>query len=187
MKSLEQRDREKGAQIKTEWVYRGNVVSLKLDTYEIEGKEKTFEIVKHDGAVVILPVNADGHILLVQQWRRAAGEILLELPAGGLEMREKPIDCARRELREETGFDAKKISPFGGFYSAPGFTNEYLHLFLAKELYPAPLPPDDGEMIDLVPVSPQEAKRLILENQIRDAKTIAGILRYILCENGSFF
>jgi ADP-ribose pyrophosphatase len=186
MKSLEQKEKEKGAQIKTEWIYRGSVVSLKLDTYEIEGREKTFEIVKHDGAVVILPITVDGHILLIQQWRRATEEILLELPAGGLEEGEEPIDCARRELREETGFDAKKIVPFGGFYSAPGFTNEYLYLFLAKELYSAPLPPDDGEMIDLVPVTAQEAKRLILENKIRDAKTIAGILRYLLCENGSF-
>lgn len=184
MKSLEQRDKEKESKVKTEWLYRGKVISLKLETYEVEGQERTFEIVKHQGAVVILPVTADGRILLIQQWRRAAGEILLELPAGGLEETEEPIACARRELREETGYDAKTITPFGGFFSAPGFTDEYLHLFLAKDLYLNPLPADIGELIDLVPVTFEEAKRLILKNQIRDAKTIAAILRYFLCENG---
>ncbi len=167
------------SQVEARWLYRGKMISLKLETFQIEGKQKSFEIIEHPGAVVIVPIAPDGRILLVQQWRRAVGEITIELPAGGLEEGEDPLACAQRELREETGFAAKKMSPFGAFYSAPGFSNEFLHMFLATDLYTAPLPPDDGEMIDLLTVSVEEAKRWILENKIRDAKTIAGILRYM--------
>lgn len=182
MRSLEQKEQERSLGAK--WVHQGKVISLKLETIEVAGKTKIFEIIKHSGAVVILPIAPDGRILLVQQWRRAVGEITIELPAGGLEKGEEPLACAKRELQEETGFAAKKIRPFGGFYSAPGFCDEFLHMFLAEDLYPSPLPPDDGEMIDLMPVTINEAKHLILENRIRDAKTIAGLLRYIVCGNG---
>lgn len=184
MRALTQKEREKTSKTDSKWIYEGKVISLKLDTYEIAGRAKTFEIVKHVEAVVIVPIAADGRILLIQQWRRAVEEITIELPAGTIEKGEDPIDCAKRELQEETGFSAKKIKPLGGFYSAPGFCNEYLHLFLAQDLHLDPLPADDDEMIDLLPVSAKEATRLIHENQIRDAKTVAGILRYILCENG---
>ncbi|MBX7065752.1 MAG: NUDIX hydrolase [Parachlamydiales bacterium] len=182
MRSIQQKEQEKS--IENKLVYKGKIITLQLETFDVLGKSKTFEVIKHGGAVVILPIAADGRILLVQQWRRAVGEITIELPAGGLEKGEEPLACAKRELQEETGFAAKKIKPFGGFYSAPGFCDEFLHMFLAEDLYPSPLPPDDGEMIDLLPVTLNEAKHLITENRIRDAKTIAGILRYIVCGNG---
>lgn len=175
MKALEQKDLEKKLHTETVVVYQGRIVNLQL---EILSSGKKFEIVKHGGAVVILPILPDGKLLLVQQWRRAVNEITIELPAGTLEKEEEPLVCAQRELREETGYRAKNITSLGGFYSAPGFCDEYLHLFVAEDLEHDPLPSDDGEMIDLLTVSKEEAKNLIETNQIHDAKTIVGILRY---------
>lgn len=182
MRALIQRDLEKKSLVETKWVYKGRIVNLKLETYQLEGRTKVAEIIHHSGAIVIIPIDEEGRILLVQQWRRAVREITIELPAGTLEQNEDPLDCAKRELQEETGFAAKKITPLGGFYTAPGFCDEYLHLFLAEHLHHSPLEPDDDEMIDVLPVTVKEAKHMIEHNQIRDAKTIAGILRYI-CAN----
>lgn len=180
MRSHIQRDKERENLVDSRWVYRGRIINLRLDTYQLDHKTKIAEIIQHPGAVAIVPIDPKGRLLLVQQWRRAAGEIMIEIPAGTLEEKEQPDACAFRELQEETGFAAKTLIPLGGFFSAPGFCSEYLHLFLAKDLYPSPLPPDDDEMIDLLPVTLPEAIRLIEENKIRDVKTIAGILRYQL-------
>ncbi len=183
MRSEEQRDKEKALPLETKWIYQGQVLTLKTETYRLDDQIKVTEIIHHSGAVVIVPVDENGRILLVQQWRRAAREITIELPAGTLKPNENPVECANRELREETGFAAKKITPLGGFYSAPGYCDEYLHLFLAEDLYRAPLPPDDDEAIDLLQLNAQDVKQMIKQNLIRDAKTIAGILRYLLCQN----
>lgn len=178
-----QRDQEQQSLVETKWAYEGRKLKLKLETYRLHNRNKVAEIVHHPGAVVILPIDVERRILLIRQWRRAVHEILLELPAGTLEENEAPLDCAQRELQEETGFAAEKITPLGGFYSAPGYCNEYLHLFLAEHLYSSPLPPDDDEKIEILPVTLKEAKQMIEKNQIHDAKTVAGILRY-LCANG---
>lgn len=164
-------------------VFEGRVINLRLNSYLFDEKPKIFEIVEHPGAAVIVPIDESGKIILVRQWRRAAEEILIELPAGMLEKEEEPIVCAQRELQEETGFGAHKFTSLGGFYSAPGFCNEFLHLFLAEDLYSAPLPPDENESIDLLLLSLEEILELIRQNQILDAKTVAGILRYQLFLN----
>lgn len=181
-KSEIQKEKELKSLVDTKWIYQGKTVQLKLDTYELEYGKKVVEIIEHPGAVVILPIDPQGNILLVKQWRRAVGEILLELPAGTLEDNESPIDCAKRELQEETGFGAQKMTAYGGFFAAPGYSDEFLHLFLAENLYLAPLPPDQDEMIDLVVLTKEEAKQKIMSNEIHDAKTVAGIMRY-LCAN----
>ena len=180
MKSDTQRDQEQKSLVDSRWVYRGRIVHLRLDTYQLGHKTKIAEIIHHPGAVVIVPIDEKGRVLLVQQWRRAAGEIVIELPAGTLEEGEAPELCARRELREETGFAAKSMTPLGGFFSAPGFCDEYLHLFAAENLHSSPLPPDEDEQIDLLPTPLPDAIRMIEENKIRDAKTIAGLFRYQL-------
>ena len=179
-RAAEQRDKEKESLADSRWAYRGRIISLRLDTYRFGPKAKVAEIVQHLGAVVVVPVDAQKRLLLVQQWRRAAQEILTELPAGTLEENEDPALCAQRELQEETGFRSNQLTPLGGFFSAPGFCDEYLHLFAAEELHPDPLPPDEDEGIDLLRVSLSEAIGMIERNEIRDAKTIAGILRYRL-------
>ncbi|MBM3184494.1 MAG: NUDIX hydrolase [Chlamydiae bacterium] len=178
MKSHAQKEKERKHLAEHRKIYQGKIVELELETYKFDHQTKIGEIVHHVGAVVIVPIDPKGRILLVQQWRRAAKEILIELPAGTLEPNEPPDVCARRELQEETGFDAKTLTALDGFYSAPGYCTEYLHLFIAQDLHHSPLPHDEDEGIDLIPTSLEKAIQMIENNQIRDAKTIVGIYRY---------
>jgi len=183
MRSEAQRDLEKENLLDSRLAYQGKIIGLKLETYRLGQKTKIAEIVRHPGAVVIVPVDAEGNLLLVRQWRRAANEILIELPAGTLEPNEPPATAALRELQEETGYAAKALIPLGGFFSAPGFCTEYLHLFAAEGLSPAPLPPDDDEQIDLLSLPLADAFQMIEKGEIQDAKTIAGLFRYQLWKN----
>ncbi|HSX03872.1 MAG TPA: NUDIX hydrolase [Rhabdochlamydiaceae bacterium] len=178
-KSQIQYQREKNAKTTSELIYRGKIVSIRKDIFKVgDGLPQQYDIVLHPGAVGIVPVSQQGNLLLVKQWRRAAQKILLEIPAGTLDENEDPLECAQRELQEETGFKAETFISLGGFYTAPGFCTEYLHLFIAKDLSPSPLPPDDDELIDVVEMEPHQALDMIYEHQIEDAKTIAGILQY---------
>lgn len=177
-KAEEQAEQERLAGVQRECIYRGRFISICTDTMKIEGRPpRKWDIVLHPGAVAIVPVNSKGNLLLVQQWRRALGHITIEIPAGTLED-EDPAECAQRELQEETGYKAGKLISFGGIFSAPGFCNEYLHLYLALDLEESKLPADEGEGIDLLEISLEEALRMIEEQTIRDAKSVAGIFRY---------
>ena len=180
MKSNKQRELEKQSLVSSHWAYKGKAIKLRIDTYRFDHGTKITEIVDHPGAVVIVPIDEKGRVLLIQQWRKGVDEILLELPAGTLEKNEPPELCAKRELREETGFAATTMIDLGGFFSAPGFCNEYLHLFAALDLHASPLPPDEDEHIDLVLTPIPDAIRMIEENKIHDAKTIAGLFKYQL-------
>ena len=174
-----QEKREQEAQIKRTEIHQGVIFKVVRDEITFEHQDpKTFDLVLHPGAVALIPINANGEILLVKQWRRAAQKILIELPAGTLEKDEDPLFCADRELREETGMRAKIITLLTGFYSAPGILSEYLYLYLAKELTPDPLIGDDTDDIDQLTVSIEEATQMILSGEIIDAKTILGILWY---------
>lgn len=151
-------------------VHVGKVISLV--------QENTFDLVLHPGAVAMIPINAAGQLVLVKQWRRAAMRTLLELPAGTLEPNESPDQCAQRELQEEIGFKAQKITPLGGFFTAPGFCDEYIHLYLAEKLVSSPLLGDDTDEIEVATISLEEALQSIEEGKIVDAKTIVGVYRY---------
>ena len=177
-KSHTQAQQEKSASVESRLVHAGPVFALRVDTYLLDGKPREWDIVVHPGAVVILAVNDRGEILFVEQWRRAAQQVMIELPAGTLEKSEPPLLCAQRELQEETGFRAKDLIPLGGFFTVPGYCTEYLHFFLAKNLEPAPLPGDDGEEIDLLALPLDKVHELIDNGGICDAKTIAGVYRY---------
>ena len=162
-------------------VHQGKVISLRLDTYKIGDHTKVYEIIHHPGAVVLIPIDSKGRLLLVRQWRRAIQRYALELPAGTLDISgEDPLHCAQRELREETGFRAEKLTSLKGFYCTPGFCDEYLHLFLAEDLIHDPLPQDDDEDIELITMELPAALHAIEEGEIFDAKSIVGILRYQL-------
>jgi ADP-ribose pyrophosphatase len=141
-------------------------------------------VLEHPGAVVIVPLDAQKNVLLVRQPRYAADrKDLLELPAGTREPGEEPIFTAHRELREETGFDAEDLIQLGGFYSAPGFCSEYLHLFVARNLFPAEADPDEDEFLSLEPTPLDRIPYLIRSGEIEDAKSIAGLLRAIYLED----
>ena len=160
-------------------VFRGRVINLRVDEIELERGNVRREIVEHRGAVVIVPVDSENRILWVKQHRWAAQRELLELPAGTLEEGETPEQTARRELPEETGFAASTWQPLGGFYSAPGFCEEYLHAFAASDLTPEDADGDDDEDIEVIPLSLEESFARIDAGAVEDAKSLAALMLYL--------
>ena len=162
-----------------ERVYRGRILDLEVDRVRLpNGNEALREVVRHRGAVVVLPLLEDGRIVLVRQYRYPTGEVVLELPAGKLDREdESPVDCALRELEEETGWRASDTSDLGWFYTTPGFSDEVLHAFFATGLEPASEHiPDPDETIEIVTITVDEALNACLDGGIRDAKTLAALL-----------
>jgi ADP-ribose pyrophosphatase len=157
-------------------IFEGKIMTVRVDTVRLpNGAEATREVVDHADAVTIVPVDGDGNVVLVRQYRHPLGMDLLELPAGGIEEGEEPVAAAQRELREETGLAAGKLVALGGFYSAPGFLTEYLHLFLATDLTESPLAPDPDEFVEVVRIPIPELKAMISRGDVQDSKTIAGV------------
>lgn len=143
-----------------------------------DGKPRRYDLIVHPGAAVILPILDDGRVVLIRNYRFAVGQELLELPAGTMDPPEPPLECARRELAEETGFRAGKLEPLLSFYSTPGILNEEMHVFLATELAAGETDHDPGERIRITPMEYAEAVRAIGDGRIRDGKTIATLLYY---------
>lgn len=161
---------------KSENVFQGKVFDVCIDQIiNPVGKIQRIEYVKHTGGVTIIPVDDEDQILFARQYRHPTGEELLELPAGSLEAGEDPESCARRECREEIGMSPAELEHLGGTFLAPGYSSEYLDYFLAKDLSPAPLPPDEDEYIEVIRLSWNAALQKVAQNQIRDAKTVTGI------------
>ena len=166
-------------------VHRGRYLTVRVDTVELaDGRRSTRDIAGHPGAVAIVALDAGGRVALVRQWRIAAGGVLLEIPAGGLDVqddgaKEEPGLAARRELEEETGLRAGVWRRLAAFYTAPGFTDEYMHLFLATDLAPAHpdgrLGPDEDERLILEWLPWRDALAAVDRGEIRDAKSIVGI------------
>jgi ADP-ribose pyrophosphatase len=166
-------------------VHRGAFIEFRVDTVErADGTRATRDFAGHPGAVAIVALDAAGRVALVRQWRLAADDALLEIPAGGLDLhddgsKEDPDRAAERELEEETGLRAGAWRKLGAFYSAPGFTDELMHLYLATELTSASedgrLGPDEDERLILEWRPWQEAVRLAETGGIRDAKSIVGL------------
>ena len=159
-------------------VYSGRVVDFSVEKVALpDGSEITREVVRHPGAVAIVPLLSPREVVLIKQFRYSAGKTLWEIPAGTLEPGETPTACAERELTEETGYRAGKIVPMGGFYTSPGFCTEFLHLFLALELEHRGLKLDSDERIEVHPMDLKEAFDKIENGEIVDAKTIVGLLK----------
>ena len=166
--------------LSSQLVYDGRAVKLRVDTVRTaDGRETTREIVEHADCVAIVTLDADNNVLLVNQFRKPAEKELLEIPAGGIDSGEDPEATVRRELREETGYLPRKIERLGGFYSAPGYCTEYLHLYLATDLVSSPLHAEDTEGIELVRVPIAEIPGLIASGKISDAKSIAGLFAFL--------
>jgi ADP-ribose pyrophosphatase len=171
--------------LNTRRVYDGRLVQLDLCEVELpNGAHSQREIVRHPGAVAMVALDESGQVLLVRQYRMAAGEIMLEIPAGTLNPDEPPADCASRELQEEVGYRPGKLLSLGGFYAAPGYTTEYIHLFLATELEKSSLATDADEFIEIERMPLQAALDMIEQGGIVDSKTIAGLLRVAWHQNG---
>jgi ADP-ribose pyrophosphatase len=160
----------------TQTLYDGRIVRLDLvDVTLPDGKSARRELVRHPGAVAIVAVDGDD-VLLVRQYRLAADRIMLEIPAGTLRPGEPPLDCAQRELQEETGCKPGKLEPLGGIFVAPGYTTEFIHLFLATQLSESRLPLDDDEFVEVERLSIKAALGLIERGEIIDGKTVSGLL-----------
>jgi ADP-ribose pyrophosphatase len=160
--------------IKSVIVYPGRAFTIRRDHLRTpDGHETKFDIVEHHGSVVILPVDADGSLLFVRQYRHAAGLDLLELPAGTLDEGEAPEACAGREVREETGMAAGRLEHLGGFYLAPGYSTEYMHVYLATDLRHDPLEADADEFLSVERIPVAEALAMAMRGDIPDAKSLA--------------
>ena len=167
--------------LSSQQLYRGRAVSLRMDTVEkSDGKTTTREVVEHSNCVAVVVVDEQGNVLLVRQYRYPVGKFLLEIPAGGIDPNEEPIDCVRRELQEEIGYYPQKIEELGGFYSVPGYGTEYLHCYLATDLVPSRLIAEDSEGIEVVRVPISKITQLITSGEICDAKSIAALLTFLL-------
>ena len=160
--------------MKSEIIYPGRAFTIRRDHLRMpDGHETKFDIVEHGGSVIILPVDGNGNLLFVRQYRHAAGLDLLEFPAGTLDEGETPEACASRELREETGMAAARMERLGGFYLAPGYSTEYMHVYLAMDLHPDPLEADADEFLSLERVPAREALAMAARGDIPDAKSLA--------------
>ena len=162
----------------TRRIYEGRILNLRVDDIEMpDGTSSKREIVEHGDSVCVIAIDDDENLVLVRQFRLAIEGDLLEIPAGGMEPGETPEEAAKRELREETGREAADWTSFGGFYIAPGYTGEFLHLFLARGLTLTDDDQDEDEAVE-VELHPLSAiKDLIAKGELRDAKSVAGLLQ----------
>lgn len=162
--------------LSSETLYESRVFRVHRDQVRLAGGlTVTREVVEHPGAVVMVPLVQGGRVLMVRQFRYAAREVLLELPAGTLKRGEDPQEAAQRELQEEVGYRAGRLTHLASFYSAPGFCTELLHLYLAEELTPSKLDGDEDEDLEVVVLPIRQALAQAVRGELRDAKTLAGL------------
>ena len=163
--------------IQSEYLYQGSVLSLRVDTVSVKNGDVTRrEIIEHHGAVAMIPLDANGNVTLVRQWRAATGRVMLEIPAGTLEENEKPEQGAPRELAEETGLAAARWDFLVRFFPSPGILTEEMFLYLARDLTPGPQHLMGDEDIAVETLSLDDAIARIATGEIADAKTIVGLL-----------
>src|ERR1700746_1150698 len=166
--------------LSSQTVYAGKVFGIWRDeVIEPSGVRTTREMITHPGSTVVLPVLPDRRILLIRQYRHAARQYLWELVAGRIDKGETPREAAKRELREETGYRAKRLKIFMEFFPTPGFLEEKMYLLLAEGLTPGKAEPEDDEKIIARPYTRKQVEQMIRKGKLQDAKTIAGVLYYL--------
>jgi ADP-ribose pyrophosphatase len=164
-------------EIETEAIFAGRIFSVGRETHVLpNGRMATFELIRHLGGAAVLPVLADGRVVLLRQFRPAAGGMLWEIPAGRLEPGEDPSDCVARELREEAGYRAGQLEKLGELLPAVGYCTERIHLFLARSLTAVPQATEPDEYLEVVPLAVAEALALVDSGEIPDAKTQLALL-----------
>jgi ADP-ribose pyrophosphatase len=160
----------------TKNIYTGRVVTLNVDTVKLpNGVTVDLEIVRHPGAAAVVPMKNDETVILIKQFRHAAGGFIYEIPAGKLHPGEDPLDCAARELEEEIGYTSRFFSHLSSILTGPGFTDEVIHLYQAAQLEKGVQRLDRDEVLEVVDMSLTEALERIEDGSIRDAKTIVGL------------
>ena len=160
-------------------IYEGAILNLRLDRVTVkDGRTSNREIVEHDGGVIILGLTPEGKIPMIRQYRKAAEQIMFELPAGKLEKNEDPADAALREFKEETGYTAGRIRHITEFYTSVGYSEELLHVFFAEDLTAGDTDFDDNESIDIEEYPPEILFDMIDSGKINDGKTLIALLLY---------
>lgn len=160
-------------------IFSGRIIKVRVeDVLMPDGSTAKRELVKHPGGVGIVAVTDNDEIYLVKQFRKPLEKVIYEIPAGKLDENEAPIDCGTRELKEETGLTAEKFEYMGFIYPSPGFTDEVTHVYLARGLKQGDAVPDEDEFLDIEKVPFETALKMVLNNEINDAKSVFGILKY---------
>lgn len=172
---------ESVGRVSTRRIYDGRVLSLDVDTVRFpNGVTGELEMIRHPGASAVVPLlESPGEpvkVLLIRQYRYAADGFLYEIPAGRLDAGETPEDCAHRELKEETGYTAGRMALLTAIYTTPGFTDEFIHLFLAEDLRPGQSAPEIDEILEVKAVPMSQALEMIQTGEIQDGKTISALL-----------
>ena len=158
-------------------IYTGRIFNVATHEYRLpDGRSYRYDVVEHRGAVTVIPVDKDGNLLFVRQYRVGCESDLLEFPAGVLEEDEDPLSCAAREVREEIGMAAGKLERLGDFYMVPGYSTEHMHIYLATGLYASPLPQDQDEFLEIVRYPLRRVLEMVRAGQIHDGKTLAALL-----------
>jgi ADP-ribose pyrophosphatase len=159
-------------------IHRGKVFRLQRETVTLPNDLNTqLDVIRHPGAVAVVPLLDESHVILIHQYRHAVGSFIWEIPAGTLSEGEEPLDCARRELREETGYDPGSLRKLGEIVPVPGYADERIHIYLATDLKSASQHLDEDEVLDVKAVPLARALAMIDDGEIVDAKTIVGLLR----------
>jgi ADP-ribose pyrophosphatase len=163
--------------IKSETLLQGRAFKIRRDYLKTpDGRETRLEIVDHGGSVVVIPIDNENNLLFVRQYRHAVGDDLLELPAGTRYDKEPFEECASREIREETGMEAAKLQKLGEFYLAPGYSTEFMAVFLATGLKENPLQGDEDEFLQVEKIPVKKAMEMAERGEVADAKSLAALL-----------
>jgi ADP-ribose pyrophosphatase len=165
--------------LSSQTIYEGKIISLRLEEVELpDGNRAKRELVQHPGAVALIPITNEGKIILVKQYRKSLNRSLIEIPAGRIEVGEDPKITALRELEEETGYGARKVTYIQSFATSPGFADEIIHLYLAENLYEIenPAAGDEDEFIELLEATIDEAEQMVAAGDIYDAKTAFAVI-----------
>ena len=161
--------------IKSEKIYEGAIINLRRDKVTVQGGTSYREIIEHNGGAVIAALTEDKKLVMVRQYRKPAGKVVLEVPAGKIDLGEKPLEAAVRELKEETGYTAAKVEFLTQFYPSVGYSEEMLYLYLCTGLTPGETSFDENEAIDIEEIELDKLFKMAMSGEIEDAKTLIAI------------
>ncbi|MBP1962049.1 NUDIX hydrolase [Paenibacillus aceris] len=166
--------------INSESIFKGRIISLQVDTVTLpNGETATREIVKHPGAVAVIPLIGD-KMIVVEQYRKPLEKSQVEIPAGKLDAGEEPLKAALRELEEETGYRSENVRLVSSFYTSPGFADEIIHLYIAEDLVKGNANPDEDEFLECEAITLEQAQQYMRDGRISDAKTILAVYAWQL-------
>ena len=172
--------------LETKRIYEGSILNLRCDRVTVKNGTSYREIVEHNGGAVLAALTHEGKLVMVRQYRKPAGRVMLEVPAGKIDPGETPLETACRELKEETGYIPAEVKYLTEFYPSVGYSEEVLHLYLCTGLTAGETCPDENEALDVLEIDVEELYEMVMRAEIRDAKTIVAIMmvKSLLLEEG---